>query len=103
MPEKMIAPPMVYISGEEMTREVMRMVLDKWITPYLDTRQWRNFDLSCKGRDDSNDQVLKDAIELKLHFPALRIRVYDAQEIPGTRSRADGANAIICQHRHHRL
>ena len=42
------------------------------------------------------EKVLKDAIELKLRFPALQIRVYDAQEIAGTRSRADGANAIIC-------
>ena len=59
---KLAAPAMVYISGEEMTREVMKMVLDKWIAPYLDTSKWQFFDLSCKARDDSGDQVLKDAI-----------------------------------------
>jgi isocitrate dehydrogenase len=59
---KLPAPPMVYISGEEMTHEVMKMVLAKWIAPYLDTKQWQNFDLSCKSRDATKDQVLKDAI-----------------------------------------
>jgi isocitrate dehydrogenase len=60
---KLQAPAMVYISGEEMTREVMKMVLNQWIEPYLDTGAWKFFDLSCKSRDDSNDQVLKDAID----------------------------------------
>jgi isocitrate dehydrogenase len=56
------AAAMVYISGEEMTREVMKMVLDKWIAPYLDTSKWEYFDLSCAARDASDDKVLKDAI-----------------------------------------
>ncbi len=62
MTAKMTAPAMVYISGEEMTREVMKMVLAGWIDPYLDTKQWQHFDLSCKNRDATQDKVLKDAI-----------------------------------------
>lgn len=60
--EKLKAPAMVYISGEEMTREVMKMVLDRWIAPWLDTSGWQFFDLSCAARDKSDDKVLADAI-----------------------------------------
>jgi isocitrate dehydrogenase len=59
---KLVAPAMVYISGEEMTREVMNMVLKGWVEPYLDTSQWQMFDLSCRHRDATGDKVLKDAI-----------------------------------------
>lgn len=59
---KLPAPPMVYIQGEEMTREVMKMILEQWVDPYLDTNSWQFFDLSCKSRDDTNDQILKDTI-----------------------------------------
>jgi len=59
---KLPAPPMVYISGEEMTREVMKMIVEQWVSPYLDTSKWQHFDLSCKARDDSEDKVLRDAI-----------------------------------------
>jgi isocitrate dehydrogenase len=59
---KLTAPQMVYISGEEMTREVMKLVLRDWINPYLDTSAWQSFDLSCKHRDATGDKVLKDAI-----------------------------------------
>ncbi len=59
---KLAAPAMVYISGEEMTHEVMKMILAKWIAPNLDTAKWQTFDLSCKSRDATKDQVLKDAI-----------------------------------------
>lgn len=62
MTSKLSAPAMVYISGEEMTREVMKMILAKWIAPHLDTAQWKHFDLSCTSRDATKDQVLKDAI-----------------------------------------
>ncbi len=63
MTNKLPAPAMVYISGEEMTREVMKMILSSWVDPYLDTSQWQFFDLSCKSRDESGDKVLKDAID----------------------------------------
>jgi len=54
---------MVYISGEEMTRHVCELILDRWIEPYFDTSSWEKFDLSCKSRDDSDDSVLSGAVE----------------------------------------
>ena len=59
---RIIAPPMVYIAGEEMTRYTMELILDKWITPNIDTGAWQYFDLSCRARDATNDQVLHDAV-----------------------------------------
>jgi len=60
--KKITAPPMVYISGEEMTRYCMELIMDKWIEPRIDTSSWEFFDLSCKSRDDSEDKVLHDAV-----------------------------------------
>lgn len=54
---------MVYISGEEMTKYTMDLILAKWINPYIDTSAWEFYDLSCNGRDKTDDKVLKDAIE----------------------------------------
>ena len=59
---KLKAPPMTYIAGEEMTRYCMQLVLDKLITPHVDTSAWEFYDLSCKSRDDTEDQVLHDAV-----------------------------------------
>ena len=56
------APPLVYISGEEMTRYAGQLYLDNWIKPYIDISNWEFYDLSCKSRDETNDQVLKDCI-----------------------------------------
>lgn len=53
---------MVYISGEEMTKYCMDLVLDKWIYPHVDTSAWEFYDLSCKARDDTEDQCLRDAV-----------------------------------------
>eukprot|EP01061_Rhynchopus_euleeides_P017316 TRINITY_DN28788_c0_g1_i1.p2 TRINITY_DN28788_c0_g1~~TRINITY_DN28788_c0_g1_i1.p2 ORF type:complete len:519 (+),score=246.93 TRINITY_DN28788_c0_g1_i1:52-1608(+) len=61
--EKIQAPPMVYISGEEMTRYAMQLVLDEWIQPHIDTTQWEFYDLSCKSRDDTEDRVLTEAVD----------------------------------------
>ena len=71
MVRKLPAPPMVYIAGEEMTLEVMRMILAQWIEPFLDTSEWQRFDLSCKSRDDSGDKVLKDAIDAGTRIGAI--------------------------------
>lgn len=60
---KITAPKMVYIKGEEMTAYVMEEILKTWVEPYVDTSAWQHFDLSVKHRDDTNDQVLKDAIK----------------------------------------
>ena len=70
-PTKIAAPSLVYISGEEMTREVMKLVLEQWVAPYLDIAQWKFFDLSCKHRDATGDKVLKDAIDAGTHIGAI--------------------------------
>ena len=54
---------MVFISGEEMTHYAMNLVVEQWVDPYFNTDEWERFDLSCKSRDESNDQVLTDAVE----------------------------------------
>lgn len=59
---KIKAPEMVYVSGEEMTRYTMQLILDRWINPNFDTAKWQFFDLSCKNRDKTDDQVLKDVV-----------------------------------------
>lgn len=58
-----LAPPMVYISGEEMTNYACQLCVEQWFKPYFDLSQWEYFDMSCKARDESNDQVLRDAVE----------------------------------------
>ena len=59
---KFVSPPMVYISGEEMTKYCMDLILDHWIKPYVDTSKWEFFDLSCVSRDSTEDQCLRDAV-----------------------------------------
>jgi isocitrate dehydrogenase len=59
---RIVAPPMTYISGEEMTRYAAQLMLDKWVAPHIDTAAWEYFDLSCKSRDDTEDAVLHDAV-----------------------------------------
>merc|ERR1712110_512295 len=54
---KLVAPPMVYISGEEMTRYACELMLEKWVTPNIDISNWQFYDLSCKNRDATDDQV----------------------------------------------
>lgn len=60
--KKVVAPPMTYISGEEMSWYVMKLVREKWVDPFVDTSKWEYFDLSCKGRDETKDKVLHDAV-----------------------------------------
>jgi len=59
---KFQAPPMVYIAGEEMTKYTMDLIMEKWVQPFCEVSNWERYDLSCKARDDSEDQVLKDAV-----------------------------------------
>lgn len=61
-PKRILAPPMVYISGEEMTRYCMSLILDKWVNPHMDTKLWEFYDLSCVSRDKTNDKVLHSAV-----------------------------------------
>mmetsp|Transcript_8475 Transcript_8475/g.20403 ORF Transcript_8475/g.20403 Transcript_8475/m.20403 type:complete len:519 (+) Transcript_8475:246-1802(+) len=68
---KMQAPPLVYISGEEMTHYACNLMMDKWITPNIDTSKWEYYDLSCKARDDTEDKVLHDAVEAGARIGAI--------------------------------
>jgi len=68
---KLQAPPLVYISGEEMTRYTMELIMDKWVYPYVDTGKWEFFDLSCKSRDDTEDQVLHNAVDAGARIGAI--------------------------------
>ena len=60
--KKVVAPPLVYIIGEEMTHYATELFVQQWFEPYFDLSQWERFDLSCRHRDETNDQVLKDAV-----------------------------------------
>ena len=60
--KKIMAPQMVYISGEEMTRYTMELIMEQWVRPHIDISKWKFFDLSCKARDQTNDKVLHDAV-----------------------------------------
>jgi isocitrate dehydrogenase len=60
---KIVAPKMVYIQGEEMTRYCMQLVMDNWVKPHVDITNWEFYDLSCIARDKTEDKVLKDAVE----------------------------------------
>jgi len=68
---KVTAPPMVYIAGEEMTHYACELVLEQWFAPYFTMDQWRYFDLSCKNRDATNDQVLHDAVKAGAEIGAI--------------------------------
>lgn len=57
------APPMVFVKGEEMTRYAMGEIMAKWVEPHVDTSLWEFYDLSCRNRDDTEDQVLKDVVD----------------------------------------
>jgi len=59
---KIPAPPMTYIAGEEMSWYTMKIIREKWVEPFIDTSKWEYFDLSCKHRDDSDDKVLHEAV-----------------------------------------
>merc|ERR1719420_1566385 len=59
---RVVSPPMVFISGEEMTHYAMNLIREKWVEPFIDTSKWEYFDLSCKARDESDDKVLHDAV-----------------------------------------
>jgi len=62
---------MVYIAGEEMSRYTMELIMDQWVKPFVDTSKWEYYDLSCKSRDDTEDQVLKDAVKAGARIGAI--------------------------------
>lgn len=66
-----MAPPMVFITGEEMTHYAMNLIRQHCIDPYWDTSKWEYFDLSCTHRDATNDKVLSDAVEAGARIGAI--------------------------------
>ncbi len=59
--------PVVNLEGDEMTRIIWDMILDKLILPYLDI-ELETYDLSIENRDATNDQVTIDAaLAIKRH------------------------------------
>eukprot|EP00039_Didymoeca_costata_P019399 m.337389 g.337389 ORF g.337389 m.337389 type:complete len:476 (-) comp18115_c0_seq1:108-1535(-) len=68
---KIQAPPMVYISGEEMTHYAMNLIMDNWIKPNVDVSKWEFFDLSCRGRDSTDDKVLQDCVDAGARIGAI--------------------------------
>jgi len=59
---KFTSPALVYISGEEMSRYTMQLILERWVQPAVDTSRWEFYDLSCNARDGSGDAVLHEAV-----------------------------------------
>jgi len=68
---KIVAPPMVFIKGEEMTRYTMDLVMKKWVEPHVDTSAWEYYDLSCVSRDDTEDKCLRDAVAAGVRIKAI--------------------------------
>lgn len=46
-----------------MTHYACNLVIDQWFAPYFDMTAWEQYDLSCVNRDNTNDQVLHDAVD----------------------------------------
>lgn len=53
---------MVFITGEEMTRYAGELMFTQWVQPFVDTSAWEFFDLSCQSRDQTDDNVLHEAV-----------------------------------------
>ena len=60
--KRITCPEIVYLKGEEMTRYTMDLFLQKCILPHINIDKWHFYDLSCKNRDNTNDDVLINAI-----------------------------------------
>lgn len=54
--------PLVEMDGDEMTRIVWRMIKEDLLLPYIDL-ETEYYDLGLKHRDETDDQVTKDASE----------------------------------------
>ena len=55
-----VKTPVVEMNGDEMTRIIWDMIIQKMITPYLDI-ELKSFDLSIQSRDGTDDQITVDA------------------------------------------
>ncbi|MBI3441299.1 MAG: NADP-dependent isocitrate dehydrogenase, partial [Proteobacteria bacterium] len=55
-----VKTPLVEMNGDEMTRIIWDMIIDKMIKPYLDV-ELKSYDLSIQNRDKTDDKVTVDA------------------------------------------
>jgi isocitrate dehydrogenase len=53
----------VFVTGEEMTRYAVDLIVKRWIQPNVDISSWEFYDLSVKNRDKTEDKILADAID----------------------------------------
>ena len=35
----------------------MKLCVERWVEPHVDTSSWEYFDLSCKSRDETKDKA----------------------------------------------
>ena len=54
--------PLVELDGDEMTRVLWKIIKDELLTPYIDLKT-EYYDLGLTHRDETDDQVTKDAAE----------------------------------------
>ena len=54
--------PLVEMDGDEMTRILWKMIKDELITPFVDLKS-EYYDLGLVKRDETSDQITKDAAE----------------------------------------
>src|SRR3990172_7427262 len=52
--------PVVEMNGDEMTRIIWHMIIDKMVLPYLEV-ELKSYDLSIQNRDATDDRVTVDA------------------------------------------
>jgi len=55
-----VKTPLIEMNGDEMTRIIWHMIIDKMILPYLDV-ELKSYDLSIENRDKTEDKVTIDA------------------------------------------
>ncbi|MBW7910955.1 MAG: NADP-dependent isocitrate dehydrogenase, partial [Alphaproteobacteria bacterium] len=55
-----VKTPVVEMNGDEMTRIIWDMIIERMIKPYLDI-DLKSYDLSVQSRDETNDQITIDA------------------------------------------
>src|ERR1700758_485846 len=57
-----VKTPLVEMNGDEMTRIIWDMIIDRMIKPYLEV-ELKSYDLGMENRDKTDDKVTTDAAE----------------------------------------
>lgn len=83
--------PLVEMDGDEMTRIIWKMIKDELLLPFIDLKT-EYYDLGLVHRNETNDQVTKDACEATKKYKvavkcatitpnAARVKEYDLKEM----------------------